>query len=980
MPKKYLRLVTHGVAKVDLNYISSTFEGLWVHTPAPGGVLIIAKNSTKLLCLLAVMLNHTDAIAQHLAAMESPYELQLVSKSAGDPSQEKALLTKFLKRLEQSLSQLQFPLYQSCYFHFFHSSITGITFTGKAIELEDKSRLQSTPFESARLAINSFNHFGAYKLSATYADYSLDTQFDGSLTPTPLPKLTAEGYFLWDILRDRNYKSLLFKNPHINQQIKDLILNPFQQFPIQRYLEWYNEFVVIIKRNSQKYTVLCTQDFQKDNFAQAATNAQQAVTNLLQLNEQQVEEELSIGYYNWGIALIKLGKFKESFTFLQKAKELCTKLGNIDRLTKINNKLADIKLLSISTSPTFFDLPEDVILNVISYFSLPDIARFSSVSARARTITYKPSLWKKKLLTDFTKEYLPETQLSYREQYKQKYKRFPKNVDKLDKSQQLNAAFKMNAEVWVKKLIRNGATLNYTTRVFENILKSRNKRLIKFLLKNGLDVNRPIDTDGFGRDQPISIFHMAVFEAPELLPLLLNTTDKITILPELHVAVLQNNRPLLQELLAKSADVDTEDSCECTALWWALLLNNYQIASLLLEKGAAIDKIKRSSITLEALHYDMLAYLIRQGNFHCLELLLENRLSSNTFAYQNGTYKTLLVIAAECGKTDMTRLLLKFGATVNPLPDENQLSQLHRSMGYFCESLELSAIAAAAKNNHTDCLSILAELSDVNALGVTYSSKDHKDHFIHRYPPLLEAISHLADQAVEMLLRRGATPNRIGIWSVRERNLTPDERPVTPLSTLLETFPSNLQNELTHPHYHPKSKTSRESQRWFMILELLLKNGANPNDSNVKINFIINLIKNPIRIMKLTDEFGRIIDCSSEELNKNNAQQFLLEALRILFLYKANFTQQDGGGKTLLHYAAKNGYFEVVRYLVEEIKIDTQVKDKQGETAIFLAARETQEDIFKYLKKVTNSAEESNLQGETPSQLISASFMKRMGR
>lgn len=972
MSKKYLRLITHGVAKLEPNNISSSFEGLWVHTPASGGILIIAKSQNKLVCLFTLLSNNTDYIAKHLAWMDSPYDLQFVRKTAGNLTLEQKLLSAFLTRLKKSLADLHIPLYSSYSSKVLNSPVTGINFTGSLIEIHEKERLQSTAFESARLAINTFNHLGAYEPKGKFADYELDVQFDGSLDPTPLPKLSYQGYFLWDILKDINYQSLLLANPYINETVKDLILNPYEGMPFRNYLKMYDDFLEIIKTNATNYTNRCIEAFKEENFAEANLYAEEALKNLLKLNIQHNKSELAIVYYNLGSALLKQGKLTEAASFLKEAKELNIKLGNIEKLSKINEKLAATKKTSAPTTSTFFDLPQGVIVKIIRYLKPPDIAHFANASKKTRAIALEPYLWKKKLSDDFTKEILPETEKSYLTQYQEKYSRIPRDISQLNKTQQLNLAFKIGAEVWVEKLLRGGAVLNHHIDMVKSLFESNNKRLINSMLTKYLDVNKAISNNFVA---PISIFHLAAFVAPELLPLLLNATAELTILPKLHAAVLQNNMQYIQALPVNSPDVDAKDICDCTALWWALLLNNREAASQLIAKGASIDNVKKSGHVLKLMSYDIFDILVRENYVSCLELLLENRLSANTFSGVTGS--PLLVIAARYGKTDILQLLLKFGATANYSLDDTQLAGLHANFFIFEPRLCFSPIGAAAANNHVNCLDILIKLTDVNYPSIIYSSKDHKHHSINRYPPLIVAIEELADQAVEFLLTKGADPNQTGTCSIYEHDCHLFDRVRTCLDTLLKTGSSKLENDFIHPGYHPKSENAKESQRWLKILELLLKFGVNVNHAEAENPFIISLIKNPIYITKVKKEDGGI--CYWNEAADDSYQQlFLLEALRILSHYKVDFSQQDNEGKTICHHAANRGYLEVIRYLTEEIKLDINIKDNQGETAIFLAAKALHEDIFKYLKKMSGNLDDPNLEGETPNQLISASFMKRL--
>ena len=45
-------------------------------------------------------------------------------------------------------------------------------------------------------------------------------------------------------------------------------------------------------------------------------------------------------------------------------------------------------------------------------------------------------------------------------------------------------------------------------------------------------------------------------------------------------------------------------------------------------------------------------------------------------------------------------------------------------------------------------------------------------------------------------------------------------------------------------------------------------------------------------------------------------------------MFGARVHEKDDGGYSMLHWAAERGHYEVARYLIEELKMDPQDKDK----------------------------------------------------
>ncbi|KAF5345969.1 hypothetical protein D9756_010931 [Leucocoprinus leucothites] len=59
----------------------------------------------------------------------------------------------------------------------------------------------------------------------------------------------------------------------------------------------------------------------------------------------------------------------------------------------------------------------------------------------------------------------------------------------------------------------------------------------------------------------------------------------------------------------------------------------------------------------------------------------------------------------------------------------------------------------------------------------------------------------------------------------------------------------------------------------------------------------------------------------------------------------------DKDGWTALHLAARNGHTEIVKVLAE-LKADLNLQDKYGETALHLATKNIHAEIAKFLTKL----------------------------
>ena len=64
---------------------------------------------------------------------------------------------------------------------------------------------------------------------------------------------------------------------------------------------------------------------------------------------------------------------------------------------------------------------------------------------------------------------------------------------------------------------------------------------------------------------------------------------------------------------------------------------------------------------------------------------------------------------------------------------------------------------------------------------------------------------------------------------------------------------------------------------------------------------------------------------------------------------KFNPNKLDNQGMTLLQHVCEDGFFSIVKYLVEDVKVDLEAKDSKGKTAIHYAIHQL--ELFNYLKE-----------------------------
>lgn len=120
-------------------------------------------------------------------------------------------------------------------------------------------------------------------------------------------------------------------------------------------------------------------------------------------------------------------------------------------------------------------------------------------------------------------------------------------------------------------------------------------------------------------------------------------------------AVRGDNRAAVETMLASGADVNAREPDGSTALGWAAMRSNVEIAKLLLAKGADPNLTNELGI-------GPLSLAIRNGATELAGLLLEHGADPN-LARENG--ETPLMTAARLGQVEVMRLLLERGADPN---------------------------------------------------------------------------------------------------------------------------------------------------------------------------------------------------------------------------------------------------------------------------------------------------------------------------
>lgn len=437
--------------------------------------------------------------------------------------------------------------------------------------------------------------------------------------------------------------------------------------------------------------------------------------------------------------------------------------------------------------------------------------------------------------------------------------------------------------------------------------------IVDFLLKRGFDVNVPLDADGN------TALHLA--DAATIKLLLKNIADVET-KNKYHRTALHNASctgcfEVVEELANRGANVNVETHEQLTPLHLACISGHDKIVRFLLEKGAEPNTKSLSFST-------PLFYACVGGYKNCVEVLLEAKADTNS----------ALMIAAAAGHKEIVLLLLENG--VRPV-NENALTLFEAALNGFEEIVEIllkagadvdekfdddrTALHAAVQNGHCDVMNLLLKC------GAKIDAVSKQGH-----TPLFAAAHNGFIEVVRLLLKNGANPNatittKYGNRPIHSASLK-GYHEIVKLLCKHKISQNDLNQALCLAAQNSQSQTAR----------VLLANGANP-EALVKMK---STTKNHVTALH-----NAILanDCKMVKL--------LLDAGATPTAISA--MQLKSSKETALHFAARQGYKEIVELLVERHAELVNVGDDEGRTPIFYAMYYGHKDVVQLL--LENAAE-----------------------
>nr|XP_021335917.1 ankyrin-3 isoform X20 [Danio rerio] len=523
----------------------------------------------------------------------------------------------------------------------------------------------------------------------------------------------------------------------------------------------------------------------------------------------------------------------------------------------------------------------------------------------------------------------------------------------------------------VKELVNNGANINAQSQNgFTPLYMAAQENhldVVKFLLDNGSSQSIATE-DGFtplavalqqGHDQVVSL-------------LLENDTKGKVRLPALHIAARKDDTKAAALLLQNDHNADIESKMMVnrttesgfTPLHIAAHYGNINVATLLLNRGAAVDFKARNDIT--PLHVAS-----KRGNANMVRLLLERgaRIDART---KDGL--TPLHCGARSGHEQVVEMLLDRGAPILS-KTKNGLSPLHMAtQGDHLNCVQLlihhEVPVDDVTNDYLTALHVAAHCGHYKVAKVLVDKRANPNaKALNGFTPLHIACKKNRIKVMELLLKHGAS-----IQAVTESGLTP-------IHVAAFMGHENIVTQLTNHGASPNTMNVRGETALHMaaragqanVVKFLVANGADVDakakDDQTPLHISSRLGK-PDIVQQLL-QHGALPDSTTTSgytplhLAARDGHK---DVASILLDNGASLGITTKKGFTPLHVAAKYGKMEVANLLLQK-RAPPDAAGKNGYTPLHIAAKKNQMEIATTLLEYGADTNAATRQGISPLHL-----------
>ncbi|XP_035848251.1 ankyrin-3-like isoform X36 [Sander lucioperca] len=520
----------------------------------------------------------------------------------------------------------------------------------------------------------------------------------------------------------------------------------------------------------------------------------------------------------------------------------------------------------------------------------------------------------------------------------------------------------------VKELVTNGANVNAQSQNGFTPLymaaQENHLEVVRFLLEHNASQSMATE-DGFtplavalqqGHDQVVSL-------------LLENDTKGKVRLPALHIAARKDDTKAAALLLQNDHNADVESKMMVnrttesgfTPLHIAAHYGNINVATLLLNRGAAVDFMARNDIT--PLHVAS-----KRGNSNMVKLLLDrgSKIDAKT---KDGL--TPLHCGARSGHEQVVEILLDRGAPFLS-KTKNGLSPLHMAtQGDHLNCVQLllqhDVPVDDVTNDYLTALHVAAHCGHYKVAKLIVDKKANPNaKALNGFTPLHIACKKNRVKVMELLLKHGAS-----IQAVTESGLTP-------IHVAAFMGHENIVNALTHHGASPNTTNVRGETSLHMaaragqadVVRYLLKNGAKVETKSKDDQTALHISS---RLGKV-DIVQQLLQCGASANAATTsgytplhlaAREGHQDVAAMLLENGASLSSSTKKGFSPLHVAAKYGKMEVASLLLQK-RAEPDAAGKSGLTPLHVAAHYDNQRVALLLLDQGASPHSAAKNGYTP--------------